>query len=51
MRQIGRSLEPEFMRRDAPVMVDELELDKPQSQIVEVLIMDYETAFSAAAAP
>ena len=41
--------EPAFMRRDLPMIQDELDLDDDQSMIVEVLVLDYEAAYAEAA--
>jgi hypothetical protein len=49
MRGLGQLMEPEFLRRDMPLFVQTLELDKSQTPVLETLLLDYDTAFSAAA--
>lgn len=44
----GRFFQPEYLRRDLVVVVEELELVPGQRAIVETLLLDYETAFSEA---
>jgi len=41
----GQILEPEFLRRDVPLMVDALDLDEGQAAILEVLFSDYSDGF------
>ena len=40
--------QPAVMRRDVPLMRDELQLDEGQVGIVETLVTDYETQFTEA---
>ncbi|MHC4948310.1 MAG: hypothetical protein ACYTG1_08615 [Planctomycetota bacterium] len=43
-----RMMEPEFLRRDLPLFVSELDLDRSQAVVVETLLIDYQTAFDEA---
>lgn len=46
----GRLLRPDLVRRDMSLIAEELRLDEPQGDVVETLLLDYETAFDEAAA-
>ncbi len=44
----GRFFQPEYLRRDLVVVIEELEVEPGQRAIVETLLLDYETAFTKA---
>lgn len=48
MRDVRELLEPDFVRRDVPLFVRQLELDDAQSIIVSTLMEDYETDYADA---
>ena len=45
MQQIREQLEPDFMRRDIPIFVTQLELDDTQEIILETIFEDYEVDY------
>ena len=45
MRDIQEMLQPDFMRRDVPIFIDQLQLDDTQEIVLETLFDDYETDF------
>ena len=45
MRDIQEMLQPDFMRRDVPIFVDQLQLDDTQELVLETLFDDYESDF------
>ena len=45
MRDIQEMLQPDFMRRDVPIFVDQLALDDTQEIVLETLFDDYESDF------
>jgi predicted protein tyrosine phosphatase len=47
---LGQLLQPEYLRRDLPVISEALELDREQRSLTETLLLDYEAAFNEAAA-
>lgn len=48
MRDVRELLEPDFVRRDVPLFVQQLELDDAQSIIVTTLMDDYDADYAAA---
>ena len=46
--ELREQFQPAVMRRDVPLMRDELQLDEGQVGIVETLVTDYETQFTEA---
>ena len=48
MRDIRELMEPDFVRRDVPLFVTQLELDETQSLVVETLMSDYEADYNDA---
>lgn len=48
MRRFADGFRPEFMRRDLPIIRDQLALDEAQLVVVETLLVDYDEAFSPA---
>lgn len=49
--QVRSLLQPEFIRRDLPELVDTLALDDDQTAIAESLLTDYDEAFALASEP
>lgn len=45
MRQFNNRMEPDFMKRDVPVIQEQLKLDDGQVTVVETFITDYTDAF------
>ncbi|MGA0174250.1 MAG: hypothetical protein ACO3NL_11505, partial [Phycisphaerales bacterium] len=45
MRDVRELMEPDFVRRDVPLFVSQLELDDTQSLVVETLMGDYENDY------
>lgn len=45
MRDVREALEPDFIRRDVPVFVKQLQLDDMQSTVLETLMNDYEEQY------
>lgn len=48
MRDVRELMEPDFMRRDVPLFVSQLELDDTQTLVVETLMGDYESDYATA---
>lgn len=48
MRDLREQLEPDFVRRDVPIFVQQLKLDKTQSTVLETVMKDYEDEFTEA---
>jgi hypothetical protein len=48
MRDLREQLDPDFIRRDVPVFVEQLKLDKMQTTVLETVMKDYETEFTTA---
>jgi hypothetical protein len=48
MRDVRELMEPDFVRRDVPLFVSQLELDDTQSLVVETLMGDYENDYGTA---
>lgn len=48
MADIREQLEPDFIRRDVPVFVQQLQLDSTQGLVLETLMGDYEEAYETA---
>lgn len=48
MRRFADSFRPDYMRRDLPMIREELKLDDAQAVLVQTLLSDYEEAFSPA---
>ena len=48
MADIREQLEPDFIRRDVPVFVQQLQLDPTQGLVLETLMGDYEESYEAA---
>ena len=48
MRDVRELMEPDFMRRDVPLFVSQLELDDTQTLDVETLMGDYESDYATA---
>ncbi len=48
MRDVRELMEPDFVRRDVPLFVTQLELDDTQSLVVETLMGDYENDYASA---
>lgn len=48
MRDLREQLEPDFVRRDVPIFVEQLKLDKMQTTVLETVMKDYETEFTKA---
>ena len=48
MRDVRELMEPDFVRRDLPLFVTQLELDDTQSLVIETLMGDYENDYAAA---
>jgi hypothetical protein len=48
MRDIRELMEPDFVRRDVPLFVTQLELDDTQTLVVETLMSDYEADYAEA---
>ena len=49
MQQIREQLEPDFMRRDIPIFVTQLQLDDTQEIILETIFEDYEVDYEGRA--
>jgi len=45
MRDMQEQLQPDFMRRDIPLFVEQLQLDDAQELVLETLFDDYEVAY------
>jgi hypothetical protein len=48
MADIREQLEPDFIRRDVPVFVQQLQLDSTQGLVLETLMGDYEESYETA---
>ena len=48
MRDVRELMEPDFLRRDVPLFVSQLELDDTQTLVVETLMGDYESDYATA---
>lgn len=48
MQDIREQLEPDFIRRDVPIFVRQLQLDNVQAIVLETVMRDYEEEFGAA---
>lgn len=48
MRDVRELMEPDFVRRDVPLFVSQLELDDTQTLVVETLMGDYENDYATA---
>lgn len=48
MRDVRELMEPDFVRRDVPLFVSQLELDDTQALVVETLMGDYENDYATA---
>jgi hypothetical protein len=48
MRDLREQLDPDFVRRDVPIFVEQLKLDKVQTTVLETVMKDYETEFTTA---
>ena len=48
MRDVRELMEPDFLRRDVPLFVSQLELDYTQTLVVETLMGDYESDYATA---
>jgi hypothetical protein len=48
MRDVRELLEPDFVRRDVPLFVQQLDLDESQALIVTTLMDDYDADYAAA---
>ena len=48
MRDVRELMEPDFMRRDVPLFISQLELDDTQTLVVETLMGDYESDYATA---
>jgi len=49
MRRFADSFRPEYLRRDMPMIREQLKLDEAQTLVIQQLLSDYEEAFAPAA--